>query len=73
MKSIPIVTRPMLDPRSMRSNVSRRIATHRDAHRTFFVEGVRNVVHAMESGFGIEVLVYSEKLLIVPDRSPVGP
>jgi RNA methyltransferase, TrmH family len=32
----------------------------------FFVEGVRNVVRAIESGFHIETLVYSEKLLIVP-------
>lgn len=39
---------------------------HRDARRMFFVEGVRNVVHALESGFHIETLVYSEKLLIVP-------
>jgi TrmH family RNA methyltransferase len=39
---------------------------HRDERRTFFVEGVRNVVHAIESGFHIETLVYSEKLLIVP-------
>jgi len=39
---------------------------HRDARRTFFVEGVRNVVHAIENGFHIETLVYSEKLLIVP-------
>jgi TrmH family RNA methyltransferase len=39
---------------------------HRDACRTFFVEGVRNVVHAIESGCPIETLVYSEKLLIVP-------
>ncbi len=39
---------------------------HRDVRRTFFVEGVRNVVHAIESGFHIETLVYSEKLLIVP-------
>jgi TrmH family RNA methyltransferase len=39
---------------------------HRDARRTFFVEGVRNVVHAIESGFYIDTLVYSEKLLIVP-------
>ena len=39
---------------------------YRDARRTFFVEGVRNVVHAIESGFHIETLVYSEKLLIVP-------
>src|SRR3954471_21254506 len=40
--------------------------THRDARRMFFVEGVRNVVHAIESGFQIETLLYSEKLLIVP-------
>ena len=40
--------------------------THRDARRMFFVEGVRNVVHAIECGFHIETLVYSEKLLIVP-------
>src|SRR5437764_9291343 len=39
---------------------------HRDSRRLFFVEGVRNVVHAIESGFCIETLVYSEKLLIVP-------
>ena len=39
---------------------------HRDARRKFFVEGVRNVVHAVENGFHIETLVYSEKLLIVP-------
>jgi len=32
----------------------------------FFVEGVRNVVHAMEAGFGVETLVYSDKLLTVP-------
>ena len=40
--------------------------THRDARRMFFVEGVRNVVHAIESGFQIETFLYSEKLLIVP-------
>ncbi len=39
---------------------------HRDARRAFFVEGVRHVVHAIESGFHVETLVYSEKLLIVP-------
>lgn len=32
----------------------------------FFVEGVRNVVHAIECGFQVEMLLYSEKLLIVP-------
>ena len=37
---------------------------HRDARLRFFVEGVRNVVQAIESGFHIETLVYSEKLLI---------
>jgi TrmH family RNA methyltransferase len=40
--------------------------THREARRAFFVEGVRNVVHAIENGFHIETLVYSEKLLIIP-------
>ena len=40
---------------------------HRDARRTFFVEGVRNVVHAIESGFRCRGRsVYSGKLLIVP-------
>jgi TrmH family RNA methyltransferase len=39
---------------------------HRDARRTFFVEGVRNVVQAIENSFPIETLVWSEKLLIVP-------
>lgn len=39
---------------------------HRDARRAFFVEGVRNVVQAIENGFPIEALVCSEKLLIVP-------
>jgi tRNA G18 (ribose-2'-O)-methylase SpoU len=40
--------------------------SHRDTRRAFFVEGVRNVVQAIESGFRIETLIYSEKLLIVP-------
>jgi len=39
---------------------------HRDARRTFFVEGVRNVVQSIENGFPIETLVWSEKLLTVP-------
>jgi TrmH family RNA methyltransferase len=39
---------------------------HRDARGTFFVEGVRNVVQAIENRFRIETLIYSEKLLIVP-------
>lgn len=39
---------------------------HRDARRAFFVEGVRNVVHALENGFPIELIIWSEKLLIVP-------
>lgn len=38
----------------------------RDARRSFFIEGVRSIVHAIDSGFHIETLVYSEKLLIVP-------
>jgi hypothetical protein len=38
---------------------------HRVSRRTLFVEGVRKVVHAIRSGFRIEALVYSKKLLIV--------
>jgi RNA methyltransferase, TrmH family len=38
---------------------------HRDARRTFFIEGVMNVVHAIENHFRIEALIYSDKLLIV--------
>ena len=45
---------------------------HRDARRTFFVEGVRNVVQAIENGFHIETLVSSEKLLIVPIARPLA-
>jgi RNA methyltransferase, TrmH family len=40
--------------------------SHRDARGTFFVEGVRNVVQAIENRFRIETLIYSEKLLIAP-------
>src|ERR1700753_3150214 len=56
------------DPRTTLDEIRRLQAdrAHRDARRMFFVEGVRNVVHAIESGFRIETLVYSEKLLIVP-------
>jgi TrmH family RNA methyltransferase len=39
---------------------------HRDARRTFVIEGVRNVVHTIENGFRIETLVYSDQLLTVP-------
>ena len=66
MKSTPIVSLPMPGPRSMRSRRLQADRAHRDARRTFFVEGVRNVVQAIENGFHIETLVYSEKLLIVP-------
>jgi TrmH family RNA methyltransferase len=40
--------------------------THRDTRRAFFVEGVRNVVQAIENGFDIETLLYSDQLLTVP-------
>lgn len=43
------------------------LRAHWDGRRMFFLEGVRNVVHAIESGFRIETLIYSEKLLIVPN------
>jgi TrmH family RNA methyltransferase len=39
---------------------------HRDGRRAFFVEGVRNVVQAAESGCRIETLLYSDRLLTVP-------
>jgi TrmH family RNA methyltransferase len=38
---------------------------HREARGTFFVEGVRNVVQAIENGFPIEALVHSDRLLKV--------
>jgi TrmH family RNA methyltransferase len=34
--------------------------------RRFFVEGVRNVVQAIENGYRIDTLVYSDQLLTVP-------
>ena len=56
------------DARSTLDEIKRLQAdrAHRDARRTFFVEGVRNVVQAIENGFPIESLVCSETLLIVP-------
>jgi RNA methyltransferase, TrmH family len=39
--------------------------SHRDAGRRFFVEGVRNVVRAIENGFAIEAIIYSDRLLKV--------
>jgi len=39
---------------------------YRDQHRLFFVEGVRNFVGAVDQGFSIETLIYSEKLLTAP-------
>ena len=36
---------------------------HRDASGQFFVEGVRNVVCAVDGGYAVETLVTSEKLL----------
>jgi len=40
--------------------------SHRDTRRAFFVEGVRNVVQAAESGWKIEALIHSDLLLKVP-------
>src|SRR6266446_5010700 len=49
---------------------------HRDARRTFFVEGVRNVVQAIESGFHIETLDVSpeafRQVSATPRASGVG-
>lgn len=39
---------------------------YRDQHRLFFIEGVRNFVAAIDQGFSIETLLYSEKLLTAP-------
>ena len=39
---------------------------YRDQHRFFFVEGVRNFVAAVDQGYPIESLLYSEKLLTAP-------
>jgi TrmH family RNA methyltransferase len=38
----------------------------RDGRGAFFVEGVRNVVHAIEFGAPIETLICADRLLIVP-------
>jgi TrmH family RNA methyltransferase len=39
---------------------------YRDRHRLFFIEGVRNFVEAVDQGFSIDTLLYSEKLLTAP-------
>jgi len=39
---------------------------YRDHHRLFFIEGVRNFVAAVDGGFSIETLLYSDKLLTAP-------
>ena len=39
---------------------------YRDQHRLFFIEGVRNFVAAMDHGFSVETLLYSERLLTAP-------
>src|SRR5690349_9098175 len=36
---------------------------YRDAHRLFFVEGVRNFVGAVDGGCAFDALLYSERLL----------
>lgn len=39
---------------------------YRDAHRQFFVEGVRNFVAAVDHGHIVDALLYSERLLTAP-------
>lgn len=39
---------------------------HRDASRLFYIEGVRNFVGAIDNGFDLSTILYSEKLLIAP-------
>ncbi|MHC5540865.1 TrmH family RNA methyltransferase, partial [Singulisphaera rosea] len=60
--------RALPDVRSTLDEIRRLQAdrAHRDTRRVFFIEGVRNVVHALENDVPIELLVWSEKLLIVP-------
>ncbi|MDJ0635139.1 MAG: RNA methyltransferase [Xenococcaceae cyanobacterium MO_188.B29] len=38
----------------------------RDRRNLFYIEGVRNFIQAVESGFNIATILHSEKLLIVP-------
>ena len=38
----------------------------RDTHRLFFVEGVRNFVTAVDYGWAVEAVLYSERLLTSP-------
>ena len=40
--------------------------SYRDRKKKFFVEGVRNCIHAIDHNLKIAMLVYSEKLLTVP-------
>jgi TrmH family RNA methyltransferase len=56
------------DPRSTLVEIGRLQSdrAHRDARRAFFVEGVRNIVQAIENGHRIETLIYSDQLLTVP-------
>src|SRR5262249_13991127 len=56
------------DPRSTLEEIGslQSDRAHRTARQTFFVEGVRNVVQAIENGFRIDTLVYSDRLLTVP-------
>ncbi len=56
------------DPRATLAEITRLQSdrAHRDASRNFFVEGVRNVVEAIENGFRIETLLVSDQLLTVP-------
>ncbi|WP_165227830.1 TrmH family RNA methyltransferase [Aquisphaera insulae] len=57
----PIVRATLDEIRRLQSD-----RAHRDARRAFFVEGVRNVVHAIESGLALTTILYSDKLLTVP-------
>ncbi len=39
---------------------------YRDTHGLFFVEGVRNFVTAVDHGYTVDALIYSERLLVAP-------
>jgi TrmH family RNA methyltransferase len=77
ISSLGLTERGMLDePESGRVNDLAQFVPHlmrlqssrayRDTCGAFFVEGVRNIVQAIESGWPVATLIYSDRLAIVP-------
>ena len=60
--------RPMGDVASTLRDIEKlqKDRRHRDARKSFFVEGVRNFVRVVDHGFEISLVFYSEKLLTAP-------